>query len=433
MSAQRFLRLGRIGRRSFLKQLSAASAAAIAFPRRSFTETLMLNSRVVIVSDSQATSGSTINASVVQVMITRGICSLAQQSDVGEAWKSLLTGVTSSSRIAIKVNCLNSYCPSHRQVAYAVADTLKRMNFGGVFFPENNIIIYDRAWGELSSSGYTINTGTTGVRCFATDTTGVGYSAQTYTVNGTAQRLSRIVTENCDFLINLAVLKNHSESGVTLCLKNHYGTCDNPGSLHANYCDPSIPALNALLPIRAKQKVNIIDALYGIRSGGPGGVPQFVANKIIMSTDIVATDYWGRRVLQDNGCATTSYAHHIDTAAASPYSLGTNNPNEMDVITIVNPTSAGERELPVSTQLHQNYPNPFNSQTQIQFEIPRAMDVRLDVFDEIGRKVATVLNNRLASGVHTAIFDATGIPSGAYVYQLTTADAVLSKKLMLIK
>jgi uncharacterized protein (DUF362 family) len=430
MSAQRH---ATIGRRSFLKQISAAGVAAVVLPKQTFPNPDLVNSRVVIVSDAQATSGSTINSSVVHVMMTRGICSLAQQADVGEAWKSLLTGVTLASRIAIKVNCLNSYCPSHRQVAYAITDTLKQMNFSGVFFPENNIIIYDRTWAELTSSGYTINTGGTGVRCFATDTPGVGYSTQTYTVNGTSQRISKIVTDNCDFLINLAVLKNHSEGGVTLCLKNHYGTCDNPGSLHGNYCDPSIPALNALQPIRAKQKVSIIDALYGIRSGGPGGVPQFVANKLIMSTDIVATDYWGRRVLQDNGCATTSYAHHIDTAAASPYSLGTNNPNEMDVITIVNPTSAGEQELPVSTRLHQNYPNPFNSQTQIQFEIPRPTDVRLDVFDEIGRKVATVVNSRFASGLHTVILDAKGIPSGAYVYQLTTADAVLSKKLLLIK
>jgi uncharacterized protein (DUF362 family) len=325
-------------RRSFLKNLSLLGIAGALLPKNMFAQTPPANSRVIIVSDTQATSGTTISTPVVQTMINSGICALAQLGDVGEAWKALLPGVSAASRIAIKVNCINSSLSSHPQAANAIAASLQQMNFGGTFLPANNIIIYDRTRSELQNAGYTINSSTTGVRCIGTDMTGIGYSTQNYSVNGQTQKISKVVTEMCDYLINLAVLKNHSMSGITLCLKNHYGTCNNPGNLHNTYCNPYIPALNALDPIKAKQKVFIIDALYGIRSGGPGGAPQFVANKFILSTDVVACDYQGRKLLQENGCTTTSTATHVDTAATT-YQLGTNNPAQMDVITVQNPSA----------------------------------------------------------------------------------------------
>ena len=83
----------------------------------------------------------------------------------------------------------------------------------------------------------------------------------------------------------------------------------------------------------------ICDALLGIRTGGPYGTPQFVANTILMSQDIVAVDYWGVQLLLDNGWNELSEAGYIETAA-STYELGTNDPTEMDVITITNPSGA---------------------------------------------------------------------------------------------
>lgn len=72
-------------------------------------------------------------------------------------------------------------------------------------------------------------------------------------MGGRSQRLSKIVTEMADYMINLSVLKNHGIAGATLCLKNHYGTCDKPGDLHSRHADPYIGALNALDPIQKKQ------------------------------------------------------------------------------------------------------------------------------------------------------------------------------------
>lgn len=421
-------------RRRFLKNLSLLGISGFILPRALLSAGPNALSRVIITTHTGATSGSTINASVVQAMLSSSIRSLAQLGDTGEAWKALLPGVSTTSRIGIKVNCINSSLSSHPVVANAIASTLQSMMFGSVPFPANNITIFDRTAGELRGAGYTINTSTSGVRCYATDSAGVGYSTQSYDVAGSSQYLSKIVTERIDFLINLAVLKNHGDAGATLCLKNHYGTCNNPGALHGGNCNPSIGALNALVPIRAKQMVNIIDALYGIRSGGPGGPPQFVANTIIMSADIVAADFWGRKLLTDNGATTTSYANHIDTAATT-YGLGTNNLALMDVVRLTNPASAGGQPatIPGKIQLFQNYPNPFNPSTNISFDLSREGKVRLTVVDTAGREVATVFEGSLSPGRHTLVFDGRGLASGAYIYILDAGGTRLSQRMMLTK
>jgi uncharacterized protein (DUF362 family) len=394
-----------IDRRTFLRILSMTGAAGLILPRDLLSLTAPLDlSRVVLIEDSGATSGTDINGSVAQSMMNCAVMRLTEIYDVGEAWKSLFPDIGLSSVIGIKVNCINSAVPTHPEVTATVTEGLSQMMFGGTPFPENNIIVFDRRNGELQSAGYTLNTSTTGVRCFGTNNAGVGYSTETYDVDDVSQKLSRIVTEMADYLVNISVLKNHGTAGVTLCLKNHYGTCNGPGSLHGNDCDPYIPALNALSPIKGKQCINICDALLGVYSGGPGGSPQFAANTIIMSQDIVAADYWGREILADNGCSTIGSAHHIDTAAQSPYSLGTNDPGQMDVVNIANPAGVDPSDTTGAQQdgfvLRQNNPNPFASQTRIRFYAPKPEHVTLTVFDTQGRRVRRLLDQTVRPGWH---------------------------------
>lgn len=92
-----------------------------------------------------------------------------------------------------------------------------------------------------------------------------------------------------------------------------------------------------------------------------------------------------------------------------------------------------DAELPASPALHQNYPNPFNPHTTIRFELPAGADVRLDVFDVLGRRVATLVDARVAAGRHEVSFDASGLPSGVYVYQLRTGAATLSKAMQVLQ
>lgn len=84
-------------------------------------------------------------------------------------------------------------------------------------------------------------------------------------------------------------------------------------------------------------------------------------------------------------------------------------------------------------KLSQNYPNPFNPSTKISFELPVTGFVTLKVYDMIGREVAVLVNEELASGSHTVNFNANNLSTGTYVYQLTSNGNVISNKMVLLK
>ncbi len=77
-----------------------------------------------------------------------------------------------------------------------------------------------------------------------------------------------------------------------------------------------------------------------------------------------------------------------------------------------------EKPLPKEYALEPNYPNPFNPSTTITFALPKADHVRLEVYNVIGQKVATLVDGDLAAGVHTMRFDGTRLGSGIYLYRM---------------
>lgn len=83
--------------------------------------------------------------------------------------------------------------------------------------------------------------------------------------------------------------------------------------------------------------------------------------------------------------------------------------------------------------LSQNYPNPFNPSTRISFTIPQAGDVTLKVYDMLGREVATLVNGTMAAGTHYATFDASGMSSGIYLYELRSGNTRITNKMTLMK
>lgn len=98
------------------------------------------------------------------------------------------------------------------------------------------------------------------------------------------------------------------------------------------------------------------------------------------------------------------------------------------------PSHADETvQLPLETKLYQNYPNPFNPSTTIRFTIPERVHVEITVFNALGQMVGRLVDREMEAGRHDVVFDASLLPSGAYIYRLNAGSHVESRKLMLLK
>ncbi|MCK5147725.1 DNRLRE domain-containing protein [bacterium] len=94
--------------------------------------------------------------------------------------------------------------------------------------------------------------------------------------------------------------------------------------------------------------------------------------------------------------------------------------------------------LPKKYALHQNYPNPFNPTTNIQFDLPEATDVKLIVYNMLGREIVRLIDNHMTAGYKHLVWDAKGrngltVPSGLYLIRIIAGDYVSVKKMMLVK
>lgn len=90
-------------------------------------------------------------------------------------------------------------------------------------------------------------------------------------------------------------------------------------------------------------------------------------------------------------------------------------------------------KVPAAFSLAQNYPNPFNPSTTIRYELALASDVKLKVFDILGREVATLVSAKQAAGNYAAQFNASRLSSGVYFYQLKAGGLIAIRKMMLVK
>jgi hypothetical protein len=89
---------------------------------------------------------------------------------------------------------------------------------------------------------------------------------------------------------------------------------------------------------------------------------------------------------------------------------------------------------PSGYELAQNHPNPFNPTTTIKFSIPRQERVQLEVFNLLGRKVATLVDNEmLAPGQHVRTWEASNLATGVYFYRMTAGDFREMKKMILVR
>jgi photosystem II stability/assembly factor-like uncharacterized protein len=161
-------------------------------------------------------------------------------------------------------------------------------------------------------------------------------------------------------------------------------------------------------------------AILRTTDGGINWTPQSIGPTDSLSMGLYSVSFCG----PDNG---TAVGWEMDTTGEySPLILHTTTGG-------ISSISSRIREMPISFSLSQNYPNPFNPTTTIKYELPKASQVILTVYDILGREVSLLVNERRDAGVHEAQFDGSNLASGVYLYRLQAGDFTQTKRLLLLK
>ena len=97
-----------------------------------------------------------------------------------------------------------------------------------------------------------------------------------------------------------------------------------------------------------------------------------------------------------------------------------------------------DNTIPNEYTLHQNYPNPFNPSTTLRYALPKQSEIKITIYDMIGRKVRTLVNSSQNAGYRSVIWDATDdngkpVSAGIYLYQIQADEYINTKKMVLLK
>jgi uncharacterized protein (DUF362 family) len=203
-------------------------------------------------------------------------------------------------RVSIKVNSVTSQAFTHPELAEALARGLV-----GAGCEPQRVAVWDRDGAGLRARGYRLDpAGTRGYRCLGSDGTPPG-PRQSASIAGATVHFSPLLGDS-DLLFSVAALKDHSMAGVTLSLKNNFGTIYGADLLHGDVrrgsaCEPAISELAARPEIRDRLQLAVIDALVGVCHGGPGpAAPQhaFRYGGLLLGYDPVAVDRAGLAIIE---------------------------------------------------------------------------------------------------------------------------------------
>lgn len=378
-------------------------------------------------------------------MVHRAVCTLTNCGSIAAAWKSLFPGITAAHKVGIKINLACGDVPTHAQVVNAIIDGLLSMDLGGQQLPEEHIIVWDKLTSRFcAQTGYTPNYGGPGVQYFGNDSVGFDM-ARTCSIQHPYGYVSQhhpslILSSMCDYMINAGVMKDHSEAGIAMGLKNCYGSFDNIGIYqmhqHSYWGDGHSrgePALNAYIRdgLGDKTKLHVIDGTFGLYTGGPGNIPPYhtppnwAYNSFLASIDPVALDRVGTIKINEKRAlhgVSQLNPSHVYTSAQAPYNLGTDDPAQIDLIEI--DASQSQAVLPADRDprgavLLAPRPNPAPGACTLRFDLAAAADVELVIADAAGRAVRRIPAGRRGPGTHGVLWDCRDgqgrpVPAGAY-------------------
>ena len=134
----------------------------------------------------------------------------------------------------------------------------------------------------------------------------------------------------------------------------------------------------------------------------------------------------GLAIVVTKGLGITEYGQGITIGSFTGAII---NGDTLGTITSVKDSESNQNDY----RIYQNYPNPFNPSTIIEFTIPKREDVRLNIFNSIGQKIAVLIDESLSGGNYKIKFDGSDLSSGIYFYQLKTRNYSEVKKMLLLK
>lgn len=125
---------------------------------------------------------------------------------------------------------------------------------------------------------------------------------------------------------------------------------------------------------------------------------------------------------------------NVENGSSYSYSLVAVDVNgAQEVLASESATPRAESGVVTNYALHQNYPNPFNPTTTIRYDLLEAGQTTLKVYNVQGREVATLVNGVQSAGTHHVTFEASGLPSGVYMYRLEANGFSAENKMLLLK
>lgn len=299
----------RMNRREFMKKGSTAAIGAGLALRSglSMSQGKEIKSDIVeVLHEGVVGPGRKVDQEAVNMMVRAGMKNLSGSNN---PWAEFLKP---TDKVGLKINCLGRpLLYTHHELIKAVSNEL--IAFG---IKPNNIIVWDRFEKHMEDCKFEFNRSAEGVRVFGTvsldnkkssDDPSLMYETdfdnpKKRTNNSKISYLSKIFTQECDKHINLAILKDHGLSGVTLCLKNlAYGLCGNNARCHGRkHIGPFISDFCSIPVVKKKTVLHIIDGIEACYDNGP--VPRnrkvfFEPKKLWIGRDPVALDALGHKVI----------------------------------------------------------------------------------------------------------------------------------------
>ena len=294
-------------------------------------------SRVVVARDA-ALHGhdGQLDEKRVLALLDRAIATYTGHDKPVGGWKQI---VPMDKVIGLKVNGLGGKgISTHAVLVMAVCERLQQ---AGV--KSGNILVWDRNARDLQACGLTVSTDPNRIRVYGSDV--AGFEDQPAAFGSAVNvKLAKILTRECNMVLNLPILKDHEMAGVTFSMKNMYGVVQRPNELHAAGCNPGVADLNCIPVVRQKVRFTIGDAMTSVYDGGPGFHPErlWQPNAIIVGEDRVALDQIAWQMIErkraEVGMPTLEGAgrppRYIATAADQAHRLGVNDPKHIHLLEV---------------------------------------------------------------------------------------------------